>query len=86
MAQKDRVVAGVLGRALNKYTPFYMSWRITSSNNQELTLVSDQLKARAGAVTLSAIVGLEGAEIVMPERFLPAVEFAGWHRGNAFLA
>jgi hypothetical protein len=35
---------------------------------------------------LSAIVGLEGAEIVMPERFLPAVEFAGWHRGNAFLA
>lgn len=48
-------------------------------------MVSHQLKAQAGAFVLSSLIGLEGNQIVMPDRFMPSAEFVKWHRDNAFL-
>ncbi len=54
-------------------------------SDQYTVMVSDQLKTRADSFALSTLVGLEGNQIVMPERFMPALEFVKWHRETAFL-
>ncbi|MEH6386695.1 HNH endonuclease [Pseudomonas profundi] len=50
-------------------------------------MVSDQLKAKATADSFarSALVGIEGSEIVLPERFMPDRGLVRWHRENVFL-
>jgi len=48
-------------------------------------MVSDQLKTRADSFARSALVGIEGSEIVLPERFVPDGGLVRWHRENMFL-
>lgn len=50
-------------------------------------MVTDELKAKATADSFarSALVGLEGTDIVLPERFMPDHGFVRWHRENLFL-
>lgn len=54
--------------------------------SEEFTVrVSDQLKLRADSFARSALVGIEGREIVLPERFVPDGGLVKWHRENVFL-
>ncbi len=45
----------------------------------------DQLKSREDAFARSALIGIEGREIVLPERFVPDGGLVRWHRENVFL-
>ena len=58
---------------------------LISLSDEFTVVVSDRLRARADAFASSSLVALEGNEIVMPERFVPAVELVQWHRENIFL-
>ena len=48
-------------------------------------IISEELQRRDELFVREVLLPLEGRMIEMPERFLPQVEFASWHRNELFL-
>lgn len=57
---------------------------ITLSDDLKI-LVSDELKRRDEVFIKTVFLSLDGQEISLPERFMPAKNFVAWHRTELFV-